>query len=178
MSGAALKYATGILNSDIKLTPTAQSILRELAWRHNLTEEKRVSMAALANDLGKKKRNIARAIKELLQADVIRVLPEPNKPQRTPQLYQFCAPFDLNGSGQEYVAGMKAARKRTEKSAAKSPHLMRSTDATTKPRPEPSDDGWSDRIGHANGAKGAPSEAEANAHLDEDWASRMNGDWG
>ncbi|MEP1929694.1 MAG: hypothetical protein ABJI96_16835 [Paracoccaceae bacterium] len=118
MSVPAFKYATGILKSDIRLAPTAQLVLRELAWRHDLTKEKRYPMSALANELGKEKPNIHRAIKQLLQADVIWVLPEPNRLQRTPQLYKFCDPFDLNVSGAEtvhissqtHLIGLKKAR--------------------------------------------------------------------
>ncbi len=178
MSAEALKFSTEILNSGIKLTPTAELVFRDLAWRHDMNKDKPVSIQTIAGSLGKDDRNTNRAIRQLLAAGVIKK--QPFRKPREAQLYRFPDGFDEPGSGAEYAAGLAIQRHRTAKSVAKSPHLMR-PNGKAKPRGNVSPAAAIESDYYFDGNETARSGdysdddlAQFEGQLDEAWRDKMN----
>jgi hypothetical protein len=179
MSTEALKFSTAILNSEIKLKPTAVLVFRDLAWRHDMTKVKPVSIQTIAGSLGKNDRNTNRAIRQLLAAGVIKT--QPDRKPREAQLYLFPDGFDEPGSGAEYAAGLAIQRRRTAKSVAKSPHLMR-PNGKAKPRGNISPGDAVEATYYFDGNEPLTSSdfsdddlAQFDGHNDEGWRDKMNG---
>jgi hypothetical protein len=143
MSKEALKYYGQISRrrAAFPLTPNEHRVLSHLATRHSALKTLNPAMSDIGNQTGIKTPNVHRATKGLESKGLIVVTR--TKGQRTSSIYHFPRGFDKEGSGEQWLAGIKAIRginaasKGAPKTEAHSYQSDNHETAQTEPETEP-----------------------------------------
>jgi hypothetical protein len=97
------------------LKPNARAVLQHLAWSHSHLKPNslRMSMEDIGWKIGMLPSTVHRSIHELIDLGVLK--DEPRKAKRDKTAYTFPTGWDIEGSGEQYLAGIRAVGKAKRK---------------------------------------------------------------
>ena len=114
MSAEAVTYFGRVARA-VKLNPNARAVFQHLAWSHSHLKPNslRMSMEDIGWNIGMLPSTVHRSIHELIDLGVLK--DEPRKAKRDKTAYTFPTDWDIEGSGEQYLAGIRALGKAKRK---------------------------------------------------------------
>jgi hypothetical protein len=179
MSAEAVAFFGRVARA-VKLNPNARAVFQHLAWSHSHLKPSslRMSMEDIGWKIGMLPSTVHRSIHELIDLGVLK--DEPRKAKRDKCAYTFPTGWDIEGSGEQYLAGIRAVGKAKRK--AKERKEQRQSEQAKDADDIVSNDGLSyshpanaSKQVKANGAINAPKLSEFSDDYSDDDLTEFDG---